>query len=81
MKLTKRQLKRLIKEEIRNVLNESVEPSLLDSIRSCVDENCALQIATVMLTGGDVSDVWELDCVKAAMACIDQSKFIRKQPN
>ena len=68
MKLTKRQLKRLIQEELRAVLNESLQPH--EGWLKCMDWTCLQEAVVTAAQGGDPSS---LPCVEAAMSCIQGS--------
>jgi hypothetical protein len=71
MKLTKRQLQRLIKEELNNVLSETPFPQEpIPGLSKCADVDCVKAVAMAVFSGQTIEQIKSLPCVVAAMECV-----------
>jgi hypothetical protein len=71
MKLTKRQLKQLIKEELNNVLGETPMPQEpIPGLSECADIQCMTEVAMAVFSGSSIEQIRSLPCVAAAMKCV-----------
>ena len=72
MKITKRQLRRIIKEEKRKVLAEQIDPEMADLQQSMADHILEMLHEEQTFTGLDLEDIAVVDTLAAAFRDVER---------